>query len=100
MKLFKHIVFLTLAFVLLLTGVNTAFSADKISKVVILPFNIHSEKDLSFLQRGIGEMLSTRLAFENKVMVIVKEEAGTVAVKTDEKTALAAGEKAGADYVL
>ncbi|MBU2622492.1 MAG: VCBS repeat-containing protein, partial [Proteobacteria bacterium] len=72
----------------------------KISKVLILPFNIHSEKDLSFLQRGIGEMLSTRIAFENKVMIVGKEEAGIAAGKTDEKTALAAGEKAGADYVL
>ena len=89
-----------LAVVLLLSGVNTAFSADKISKVLILPFNIHSEKDLSFLQRGIGEMLSTRIAFENKVMIVGKEEAGIAAGKTDEKIALAAGEKAGADYVL
>lgn len=86
--------------VLLLMSSNTALSADKISKVLILPFNIHSEKDLSFLQRGIGEMLSTRLAFENKVMIIGKEEAGTATGKTDEKTALAAGEKTGADYVL
>ena len=99
MKLFKNII-LTLAIVLLLSGANTAFSADKISKILILPFNIHSEKDLTFLQKGIGEMLSTRLAFENKVMIVGKEEAGIVPGKTDEKTALAAGEKTGADYVL
>jgi TolB-like protein len=99
LKLFKNFI-LTLAVVSLLTSVNTAFSADKISKVLIFPFNIHSEKDLSFLQKGIGEMLSTRLAFENKVMIVGKEEAGIAAGKTDEKTALAAGEKAGADYVL
>ena len=99
MKLFKNFI-LILAIVSLLSGANTAFSADKISKVLILPFNIHSEKDLSFLQRGIGEMLSTRIAFENKVMIVGKEEAGIAAGKTDEKIALAAGEKAGADYVL
>ncbi|MBU2622534.1 MAG: hypothetical protein KKD92_09480, partial [Proteobacteria bacterium] len=74
MKLFKNFI-LTLAVLSLLSGANTAFSADKISKVLILPFNIHSEKDLSFLQRGIGEMLSTRIAFENKVMIVGKEEA-------------------------
>lgn len=99
MKLYKNII-LTLAIVLLLSGTNTAFSADKISKILILPFNIHSEKDLTFLQKGIGEMLSTRLAFENKVMIVGKEEAGILSGKTDEKTALAAGEKSGADYVL
>jgi len=63
LKLFKNII-LILAVVLLLSGANTAFAADKISKILILPFNIHSEKDLTFLQKGIGEMLSTRLAFE------------------------------------
>lgn len=99
MKLFKNII-LILAIVLLLSGSNTAFSADKISKILILPFNIHSEKDLSFLQKGIGEMLSTRLAFENKVMVLDKEAVEIAPGKTDEKTALAAGEKAGANYVL
>lgn len=84
----------------LIFGANTAFSADKISKILILPFNINSEKDLTFLQKGIGDMLSTRLAFENKVMTIGKEEAGVVPGKTDEKAALAAGEKTGADYVI
>ena len=98
LKLFRNI-FMALA-VLLLSGSNEAFSADKISKVLILPFNIHSEKDLTFLQKGIGEMLSTRLAFDNKVTIIGKEEAGIVPGKTDEKIALAAGEKTGADYVL
>jgi len=99
LKLLKYLVLL-LAIILLLSGANTAFSADKISKILILPFNIHSEKDLTFLQKGIGEMLSTRLAFENKVIIVGKEEAGIIPGKTDEKTALAAGEKTGADYVL
>jgi hypothetical protein len=99
LKLFKNVI-LTLTIVMLFTGTNMAFSADKISKILILPFNIHSEKDLTFLQKGIGDMLSTRLAFENKVMIIGKEEAGIIPGKTDEKTALAAGEKAGADYVI
>lgn len=99
MKLLRNII-LTIAIVSLFIGANTAFSADKISKVLILPFNMHSEKDLSFLQKGIGDMLSTRLAFENKVVIAGREEAGIAAGKIDEKTAIVAGEKAGADYVL
>ncbi len=103
MKLFKSfILILTVAAVL--TSVNTAFSADKISKVLILPFNIHSEKDLSFLQKGIGEMLSTRLAFENRVITAGKGDPKIAAEKLpaaiDEKAALIFGEKTGADYVL
>ncbi|MBU0544091.1 MAG: VCBS repeat-containing protein [Proteobacteria bacterium] len=103
MKLFRNfILILTVAAVL--TSVNTAFSADKISKVLILPFNIHSEKDLSFLQKGIGEMLSTRLAFENRVITTGKGDPKIAAEKLpaaiDEKAALIFGEKTGADYVL
>jgi len=103
LKLFKNFI-LALAVVSLLTSVNTAFSADKISKVLILPFNINSEKDLTFLQKGIGEMLSTRLAFENRVITAGKGDpkiaAEKLPVTIDEKSALMFGEKAGADYVL
>ena len=103
MKLFKSFI-LILTVAALLTSVNTAFSADKISKVLILPFNIHSEKDLSFLQKGIGEMLSTRLAFENRVITAGKGDPKIAAEKLpaaiDEKAALIFGEKTGADYVL
>ncbi len=103
MKLFKNFI-LTLAVILLLSGSNTAFSADKISKILILPFNINSEKDLTFLQKGIGEMLSTRLAFENRVIIAGKGDpkiaAEKLPVTIDEKAALMFGEKTGADYVL
>jgi hypothetical protein len=103
LKLFKNFI-LTLAVILLLSGSNTAFSADKISKILILPFNINSEKDLTFLQKGIGEMLSTRLAFENRVIIAGKGDpkiaAEKLPVTIDEKAALMFGEKTGADYVL
>ncbi|WP_373501343.1 FG-GAP-like repeat-containing protein [Desulfococcus sp.] len=77
--------------------------AEPESKVLILPFNIHSDKDLSFLKNGIQDMLGTRLTKPGKLQPISKEAAlkssrGIVAI--DEKTAGSLGEKMGADYVV
>ena len=48
-----------LTFLLLLTGV---IWAGNLTRVLIVPFDINSEKDLSFLKRGVTDMLTTRLA--------------------------------------
>ncbi len=84
----------------LLVIVPPAWSAEE--KVAIVPFTVNAEKDLSFLQRGIGNMLSSRLARPGKVAVIdaatVASEAGT-ALLTD-ATARDLGRRLGADYVL
>jgi TolB-like protein len=71
---------------------------------LIVPFNIHSDKDLSFLQDGIKDMLSTRLAYEDKVVLFsnedVRQDVDEIADTISEQTALALGEKIGADYVI
>lgn len=73
------------------------------SKVLILPFSIHSDKDLSFLKNGIQDMLGTRLTKPGKLQPISKEAAqksvqGLAAI--NEKTAVSLGENLGADYVV
>jgi len=91
-------------FIILAVFLFTTALAKTPSKVLIVPFNIHSDKDLSFLQDGIKDMLSTRLAYEDKVVRFSNEEvrqavdemAGTIS----EQTVLALGEKLGADYVI
>jgi TolB-like protein len=40
------------------------------AKIVILPFTVHADKDYSFLQRGIVEMLTSRLSAPDKVVVV------------------------------
>jgi len=52
----------------------TIAPAEAPKKILILPFNIHSEKDLSFLQNGIFDMLSTSLSEAGKVVPISKEK--------------------------
>lgn len=74
------------------------------SRILILPFEIMAEKDLSFLQKGISNMLSTRLFQENKVIPLgpaVTQKALTeVSGPLTPGTASVLGAGYGADYVL
>ena len=83
------------------------FSTSSVSgepiRVLILPFAVHSDKDLSFLQKGIDAMLSSRLAQAGKVLPIknaASEQAiAAVAGPIDEKAAYELGAQLGAAYV-
>ncbi|MDX1708348.1 MAG: FG-GAP-like repeat-containing protein, partial [Desulfobacterales bacterium] len=44
-------------------------------RIALLPFKINAEKDMSFLQNGIFDMLTTRLAKEGEVDVISRQQA-------------------------
>ena len=74
------------------------------AKVLIFPFNIHSKDDLSFLNTGMIDMLSSRLT-KNHNMVIVKlpetthPDGGEAAV-IDEQTAIKLASDLNADYVV
>ena len=49
---------------------TTVALAKKPYRVLILPFTIHSDQDLSFLKKGVGNMLSTRLTVADEVVAI------------------------------
>ena len=72
-------------------------------KILIVPFSIHSDKDLTFLRKGITAMLSSRLTDLGKVVVIdessVAEIIKTLPTPLTREAAADAGRKAGADYV-
>ncbi|AOY60177.1 FG-GAP-like repeat-containing protein [Desulfococcus multivorans] len=77
--------------------------AETAARVLILPFDIHSDKDLSFLRNGIQDMLTSRLTRPGKLQPIPREAAlksiqGLADI--DEKTAGRLGETLGADYVV
>ncbi len=79
-------------------------SEKKPVKIAIIPFDIHSEKDLSFLQKGIQNMLTTRLARGGEVELI-SEAKTKVAIAGFSKpltsqTAHVLGAKLSADYVV
>ena len=61
---------------LVLTVFNTdgtllrASESQSVDRVAILPFDIHSDNDLSYLQRGIFHMLSSRLAWKGHIEIV------------------------------
>lgn len=78
--------------------------ADEPTKVAIIPFNMNAERDLSFLRKGIVDMLTTRLSWGKKVVVIERETTERVVNKItgpiNEKVAQEIGTRLNADYVL
>ena len=73
-------------------------------RVALLPFKINAEKNLAYLQNGIFDMLSSRLAEPGKVQVLSRGEIDNAlagaAGPQDETAARNLGKKMGTDYVL
>ena len=92
---------------LFLTPLSFNFSsAAGPKRIALLPFKINAEKDMTFLQNGIFDMLTSRLSKEGEVVVIGRQEAesaveslgGLAAV--DESLARKVGSQLNADYTL
>ncbi len=73
-------------------------------RILILPFTMYAEKDLSFLKQGIFDMLSTRLTIAGKALPFSRDE--TLAASrglpetVNASVAASLGRKTGADYVI
>lgn len=82
----------------------SAAAEKKSRSILILPFTIHAEKDLSFLQQGIQDMLATRLSQPGKTTIIDKDTARTmfdqIAPPMTQEKALAFARQVSADFVL
>lgn len=86
----------------LMLNVGLVF-AEVPKKVLILPFEIYSQQDLSYLKKAIPEMLTSRLFSPEKIMVIEPErvEEELKNYKTlDKKVALELAKNLSADYVI
>jgi hypothetical protein len=88
-------------FVLVLIG---SASAAEPARVLILPFNIHADKDLAYLKKGVADMLASRLALKDKVVVVDSADSSLkteqIPATIDAAAALALGAKSASDYVL
>ncbi len=88
-----------------LGGIQSALAAD-VKRIALLPFKINSEKDLSFLQDGIFDMLSTRLAKEGRVEVLSRTQvdaamqSAAASGAVNEAAARSIGTRLNADFVL
>ncbi len=75
-------------------------------RIALLPFKINAAQDLSFLQDGIFDMLSTRLAKEGQVEVIGRAQvdaaiqAVTASGTVNETAARSIGSRLNADFAL
>jgi TolB-like protein len=90
---------------LLTASFNFATAAEP-KRIALLPFKINAEKDMSFLQNGIFDMLTSRLSQEGEVEVIGRQKAESAfeaAGSPDPLTESAArtiGAGLNADYTL
>ena len=93
---------LTFFSLLLLFNAVTVFAAP--ARVAILPFDVNAEKDMTFLQEGILDMLGSRLAWRDKVDVISENETKAALASIEgfdgQSRALLVGGKLQADFVL
>ena len=79
--------------------------SNKVYKVAILPFIIHSEENLDYLREGIYDILSSRIGVEGRIIPIdrtVVERAlyEERPMRLDEEAAKKIGTRAGADYIV
>lgn len=78
--------------------------ADAAEKILILPFDLHAETDLNYIKQGIKDMLTSRLAREDKGEIIpenlVEKEMEHAIPPVTAKSAGEIGRKLKADYVV
>jgi TolB-like protein len=81
-----------------------AYPEESVKNVAVLPFTMNSDRDLTFLQKGIMDMLNSRLAWKDKVKAMeyqtVKNKAAQFGGPIDKETALKIGRELNADYVV
>jgi TolB-like protein len=96
-----------LAFVLILpsSSVTQPRDPNKVYKVAILPFMIHSQENLDYLREGINDIITSRITVEERVAVIERSTVERALyeekpMRLDETSAAKIGARVGADYVV
>jgi TolB-like protein len=107
MKSKSILLFLFLGFILTLPSPSITQSRDpnKVYKVAILPFTIHSQENLDYLREGINDILTSRITVEERVVVMERSivERGLYEEKPmrlDETAAAKIGMRIGADFIV
>ena len=68
------------------------------ARILILPFEIQSSSDLSFLQKGVGQMLASRLSSDDSIEIL-NPETQSASKPFGDSAALSTATKFKADYV-
>ncbi|MFH0997894.1 MAG: VCBS repeat-containing protein [Pseudomonadota bacterium] len=98
MRLIK---FISGVFLIFLLSLSSFSSASGASRVLVLPFDIQSGSDLSFLQKGISQMLVSRLSSDESIEVTSMDgpPAANSVKPIGEASAISTAAKLTADYV-
>lgn len=98
---------LLLAVLLILPSASITQNRDpnKVYKVAILPFMIHSQENLDYLREGINDILTSRITVEERVVVIERSIVERALyeekpMRLDEAAAAKIGMRIEADYVV
>lgn len=98
-----HILIIVLAAILIAGSGWAEEPSGAIKKIAIVPFTVNAEKDLTFLQNGIADMLTSRLSSEASEVIGREETLAALDGATgpmNEKSARELGNRLGAEHVL
>jgi TolB-like protein len=102
-RLVRRAALVSLALVMIFILAAPAFASTP-QRVVILPFTANAKEDISFLVKGVRDMLTTRLAWPDKVTVIepdlIKPVMKQVPPPYNDDKAREVGKKLSADVVV
>ncbi len=79
--------------------------ANKVYKVAVLPFLIHSQENLDYLREGIHDILISRITVEGRIVIIERSIVERALyeerpMRLDEEAAKKIGMRVGADYIV
>ena len=107
MKLKTLFLYLTLCLILILPSpsITQTRGPEKIYKVAILPFLIHSQENLDYLREGINDIISSRITVEGRIAVIERSVVERALyeerpMRLDETVAKKIGMRLEADYIV
>jgi len=91
---FNRLLLCFLSTIVLLSPVPSA-TATELKQVLILPFTINAEKDLTYLNRGMVSMLSSRLYQQGRIEILTGKKSAP-----NQAAALKVATDSNADYVI
>jgi TolB-like protein len=96
---------LILIFILPSPSITQTRGPEKIYKVAILPFLIHSQENLDYLREGINDIISSRITVEGRIAVIEQSVVERALyeerpMRLDETVAKKIGMRLEADYIV
>ncbi|HMK74662.1 MAG TPA: hypothetical protein VK568_00630 [Thermodesulfobacteriota bacterium] len=97
--------FLVSIFTLPSPSITQSRDPNKVYKVAIFPFMIHSQENLDYLREGINDILTSRITVEERVVVIERSIVDRALydekpMRLDETVARKIGMRIGADYIV